>query len=173
MTTRLLLAAAVLSLFAVACGNDESDVGPTQELPAVPGDEDPPVVAGACLEEEPDCPDTLKPLPDEDPVALDPATGEPLGDGSLLVSDVVGVDIDGGFAISGFVWDDGTGLRLCDGLLESFPPQCGEPSLRLENPAVADLGPLQSEQGVTWSDQPVRLLGELVDDAFVVAADQG
>lgn len=63
--------------------------------------------------------------------------------------------------------DDGTSARLCQNLAESFPPQCGGVSLVLDDLTGIDLGLLQNAAGTTWSDQPVVILGELIEGALI------
>lgn len=64
--------------------------------------------------------------------------------------------------------DDGSGLRMCEALAESFPPQCGGRSIEVVNPDVIDVE-LTEEQGVRWSEAPVQLLGWVEGDAFFVS----
>ncbi|NNC91111.1 MAG: hypothetical protein HKN80_01325 [Acidimicrobiia bacterium] len=160
----------VLALVMAACGADET----TSDLPAADvGDgsaaADLPLdggagdgtgdggEAGTCLAGEPECQDTF---PDSGEPPVPPPPGLP------IVS-VLDSEIDGGFVITGFYFDDGTGMRLCEALAESFPPQCGGASIPIDNTAGADLGVLSIEQGVTWSDQPILVEGEVVDGVFV------
>ena len=56
------------------------------------------------------------------------------------------------------------GARMCETLLESFPPQCGGASIPVGDFDV-DL-PLSSEAGVTWTDQIAYLEGEIVGGVF-------
>jgi hypothetical protein len=58
--------------------------------------------------------------------------------------------------------------RLCGVLLESFPPQCGEPSLRLEGLDVHALDGLTSAEGVTWSERELSIHGEVDGDVLRV-----
>ncbi len=162
-------AVGVLALVLAACGGGDDDAAgiPINDAPGGTPD-----AAGACLVGEPDCQDTLTPLPGEEPIDLDPDTGEPVGAGSLSVGDVLGTDIDGGFAIQAFYLADDSGTYLCDALAESFPPQCGADRIPLENSAGIDLGPLQIEQGVSWSDDVVTVIGEVVDGVFVASNEQ-
>jgi hypothetical protein len=59
---------------------------------------------------------------------------------------------------------DGGPVRLCYALLESYPPQCGEPALELRG---LDLDALELETSAgdptvspaRWSDRPVRVRG--------------
>lgn len=142
----------VVALVLTACGTAET----TSELPTDSGAGDPPV-AGACLVGEPECEDTF------------PDSGEPTGPPppGLQITNVLNTDIDGGFAIQGFYFADRSGIRLCEALAESFPPQCGGAFIAFDNSAGADLGVLSVEQGVTWSDQPVVVVGSVIDGVFV------
>ncbi len=155
----------VLALVLAACGGAET----TSELPLDAGDGGGLPLdaqgggnggdggADTCLVGEPECQDTF-------PDSGEPAEPPPPG---LPIVAVVDSDIDGGFVISGFYFDDGSGVRLCDTLAESFPPQCGGPSIPFDNAAGADVGVLSIEAGVTWSDQPILVEGEVVDGVFV------
>jgi hypothetical protein len=161
---KILAVLGVIALVLAACGSDEGTL-------EVPGDDQQssglPLDAGAgggddggadtCLVGESECQDTF---PDSGEPPVPPPPGLP-------IATVANTPIDGGFVISGFVFDDGTGMRLCDSLAESFPPQCGGASIPFDNTAGADLGVLSIEQGVTWSDQPVLVEGEVVDGVFV------
>ena len=167
-STKRIAAVAVLALVLAACGGGEED---TAGLPINDAPGDTPDAAGACLVGEPDCQDTLTPLPGEEPIDLDPDTGEPLVGGGLSVGDVLATDIDGGFAIQAFYYADDSGTYLCDALAESFPPQCGADRIPLDNSAGIDLGLLQDEQGVSWSDDFVTIVGEVVDGVFVASSE--
>lgn len=48
--------------------------------------------------------------------------------------------------------------RLCEALLESFPPQCGEPSIEVTDVEVVD-SRWTHAQGVSWTDLPVEVSG--------------
>jgi hypothetical protein len=60
--------------------------------------------------------------------------------------------------VSGYVIERNGVPRICEAILESFPPQCGEPSLRLVGVVVA--GP----------EERVTLLGTVEDDVFRLSA---
>ena len=163
---RILPVLGLLALVLAACGSDET----TSDSPGDAGAGDQPAAslpldggagdgggADTCLVGELECQDTF---PDSGEPPVPPPPGVP-------VATVASTPIDGGFVISGFYFDDGTGVRLCDALAESFPPQCGGPSIPFDNTAGADLGVLSIEQGVTWSDQPILVEGEVVDGVFV------
>lgn len=64
--------------------------------------------------------------------------------------------------------DDGTGMRMCESLAESDPPQCGGRSVEVMNPGVIDVD-LNEDQGVRWADGPIQLFGWMEGDAFYVS----
>jgi hypothetical protein len=69
--------------------------------------------------------------------------------------------------LSGFVVERDGVARLCEALLESFPPQCGEPSVTIAN--VYELGAdLATEQDVRWTDLAVRLTGTVADGVVTI-----
>lgn len=80
------------------------------------------------------------------------------------MADATARAIDGAFEVRGFFFADDGGARMCETLLESFPPQCGGASLPVGDFDV-DL-PLTSEQGVSWTDQVVYLEGEIIEGVF-------
>ncbi len=150
---------AALALAAAACASG-ADVGETGELPPNP--------LSACHESEPDCNDTIdEPLFYGDEPDLGPVPGDVTGgfviDGGLTVTEALTTDAEGVIAVQGFVVQDQSGLRLCELLAESLPPQCGGESLTLSDLGAFDHDLLQSSQGVTWTDHPVTIFGEIVD----------
>ena len=42
-----------------------------------------------------------------------------------------------------------------------------------KNSAGVDLGPLQTEQAITWSNDHITVIGEIIDGVFVVAPMSG
>jgi hypothetical protein len=122
---------------------------------ATSGPEDESTAAGTCLAEAPDCEDDVEGGADLAPV--EPERG-------VAVADAFDQNIDGAFELRGFFFVDETGARLCELLAESFPPQCGGASVPVGDFAV-DLA-LNSESGVSWTDEVVYLEGELVGGVF-------
>ena len=61
-------------------------------------------------------------------------------------------------------------LRLCAQLLESFPPQCGGPSLVVEGLNIDSLSDIIRGGDCAWSARPVELDG-IVDDGILQVAD--
>jgi hypothetical protein len=161
---KMLTAVALIALLAAACGDDDT-AGGSEQLPPDP--------AATCPEGTPDCNDTpglAEPpiLPGEPDEGVDPGAGSPMVvDGGLTVSEALAGDVAGPIAVSGFVVEDAGGLRLCEVLLESYPPQCGGASIPLADTSTVDPDELQTAQGVTWTDYPVTVLGEVVDGVLV------
>ena len=181
---------AVLALTVAACGGGSDDEvseappAPTNGPVAVssppnpnPGADDSPVIAGACLEGEPDCVDTvaideeprdLPPSSDEEP-GIVPSGGALVG-GGLLPFEALSTDATAIIAVQGFLVDNGGVARLCELLAESLPPQCGGSSIPVTGYDEVIGVPLSESQGVTWTDQVVSLLGEVIDGVLVVDA---
>ena len=162
---RLLVAAVTtLILFAAACGSGAEPAS----LPVNDQPDDTPIAVGTCVQDEPDCVDTVV---DEEPRSLPndsaASSGMPV-DGGLTVSDALASGTEGILAISGFVLDDGETARLCEALAESFPPQCGGASIPLVGYQPVLAGQLTQAQGVAWTDQAFIMFGEVLDGTFVV-----
>ena len=88
------------------------------------------------------------------------AAGVPIPSGGLSVSEALASDLDGPLMVRGYVILRDDEYRLCEAILESDPPQCGEPSLRIEGPQREDL------QSLATNEAQVSLLGE-IDDATI------
>lgn len=162
--TRQIALLAALTLALTACGTPDAG-----DLPMNPDPNDSGQAAGACLEGEPECNDTPGDLPPPGDIADEPLAPSPaLVDGGLTVSEALATDAEGTIAVQGFVIvADGTSL-LCDSLAESFPPQCGGDSIEITGFEQALEAPITSAQGVSWTEERVAFLGEIVDGTFVV-----
>jgi hypothetical protein len=161
---KMLTAIALIALLAAACGDDGAAADAPGQLPPDP--------AATCPEGTPDCNDTpglAEPpiLPGEPDEGVDPGATPMVVDGGLTVSEALATDSTGPIAVSGFVVEDAAGLRLCEALAESFPPQCGGASIPLADTSTIDPDELQASQGVAWTDSPVTVLGEIVDGILV------
>jgi hypothetical protein len=91
-------------------------------------------------------------------------------DGGLTVAEALATDATGVLAVKGFVVADGDEVRLCDALLESYPPQCGGDSVVLDSLEVVDPDALTAEGAVTWTDSPQTVFGELADGLLTTTA---
>jgi predicted secreted protein len=69
--------------------------------------------------------------------------------------------------IRGFVVWEAAGARLCDVLLESFPPQCGQMWVVIAN-ADALTVELDEAQGVRWTASPVEIAAHFDGDRLIL-----
>jgi hypothetical protein len=94
------------------------------------------------------------------------------GCGTGTTSAVLSVDEaenhEGRAEVTGFLHADGDGVRLCAAVLESYPPQCGEPSLRVEGLELSSVDGLEREGRIEWREG-VTLTGTIHDG--VLTAD--
>jgi hypothetical protein len=91
-----------------------------------------------------------------------PASGMPIAGGGLSVSEALASDLEGPLQVKGYLVERGGELRLCTAVLESQPPQCGEPSLAVAGDA----------SGADQYDASglVSLLGEVEGGTITVSA---
>jgi hypothetical protein len=171
MVRKLAIALFAVTLVAAACGSDDTDDGAPQT------DDDTSGIAATCAIGVPDCNDTVVLGEDEPPVAdsdSEPVTSTGvLVNGGLTVDEALATDATRTLAVQGFLVADGTDIRLCSALAESFPPQCGGTSIVLDAASVDELvyddeTPFSSDQGVTWTDVTITLLGEIVDGRLAI-----
>ncbi len=165
----LVPAVAAIAILAAACGGGSSPDADGDDVAAVP------TVAGTCLEGAADCQDTGGPG-DEPPLLYDEPDGgvAPGGaglplviDGGLSVADALTTDAAGPLAVGAFFFSDGESTWLCDSLAESYPPQCAGERVAFEGASAIDPDELDETQGITWSAQPVTVIGSIVDGTFV------
>ena len=69
--------------------------------------------------------------------------------------------------VAGAVLWDQEGTRLCDALMESYPPQCGDPSVVIANPEALDLE-FQQAGGIWWNDEWIEIDGHFDGEIFTV-----
>jgi hypothetical protein len=127
------------------------------------------VSVAACGGDEP-TPDASPPPPAtgvESSVPADPLTI----DQALATSSDLPLLVKGSLVAA-----DGEAPKLCSALAESYPPQCGGPSLVIEGLDLATLDGLQSTDNpelaqVTWSESEITLLGTLSEGTFTVSDD--
>lgn len=71
--------------------------------------------------------------------------------------------------VNGNLLATGGDVRFCSALAESFPPQCGGPSLEIEGLKLEEVDGLTSEGDVSWTDRPIQLLGVVEDGVLTVS----
>ncbi len=159
---------AAIAIVAAACGGSAND------RPADGGASSPPP-ADTCLAGTPDCQDDPTAGGDGPLLYDDEPGGGVVGGGStplvvnggLSVSGALSTDAIGVIAVGAFYFSNGTDTWLCDSLAESYPPQCAGDRVAFEGDAAIDPDDLDEAQGITWSAQPVTVLGSIVDGVFV------
>lgn len=70
----------------------------------------------------------------------------------------------GAFEFTGYLFRVQGETRICDAILESYPPQCGGESYKVTGLDFSGVQGLEEAQGVSWTDRPVTLKGVLADD---------
>ena len=103
---------------------------------------------------------------DDDDIGSNPISG--VGPG-ISIGEAMTSSLDGPLLVNGHLHVQSGQVRLCEVLAESFPPQCGGTSLVVEGLDLTTMDGLTSEGSVTWSDQPVQVLGTVEGEVLTVA----
>lgn len=98
-------------------------------------------------------------------------SGLPIPGGGLSVGEAIAYSGTQVVAVFGFLIADDSEARLCERVMESLPPQCGEPSVRITNPDAFPNETVKSAQGVRWTDQPVTVFGHIVDGELTISTN--
>lgn len=96
--------------------------------------------------------------------------GAPAPGGGLTVEEAIASDAGEPLTVAGYLFVRGGDAKLCDAMLESYPPQCGGPSLVVEGLDVEEVEGVRSEGGMAWTEERVSLLGEVVGGAIRVTS---
>ncbi len=103
----------------------------------------------------------------DEPVSAGPSLG--VGPG-LSVSEALDSRLDQLLLVNGILVVKGDEARLCELLLESFPPQCGGASLLVIGLDLSTVDGLQREGDVQWTNGTVQLLGPVEDGVLTVSS---
>lgn len=95
----------------------------------------------------------------------EPRSTVPDDENAISVMQLLADEPAGDVVVRGLLFDDGSGLVLCEALAESFPPQCPGDRVEIDGEPTADF---TQEGGVRWTDRPVVLSGRLVDGRLVL-----
>ena len=93
-----------------------------------------------------------------------PISGVGLG---ISIGQAITSNLTGPLLINGLLHVQNGQVRLCETLAESFPPQCGGRSLVVTGLDLTTIDGLSSAGSVTWSDQPVQVLGSVVGELLL------
>jgi hypothetical protein len=96
----------------------------------------------------------------------DPAAGP--GE-TLTVAQALESGADGPLRVRGTLISDARDVRLCSAILESHPPQCGQPSLRVRGLDLVGVSNMEQAKGVGWTSREVTLVGEVEDRVLTVS----
>ncbi len=138
-----------------------------------------PVGMATCVEGATDCQDIVVEGDVADPGAdglevPGPGAGM-IVDGGLSIDEAMasagnaGIAVGEPFAVGGFLVVTDGEARLCEALAESYPPQCGGRSLRVDGDVSEYL--TQAEGSVSWNDNRVVLLGSVTDGETLTLVD--
>jgi hypothetical protein len=84
-------------------------------------------------------------------------------------------DASGEVTVEGaLIATEGEPVRLCSAILESYPPQCGQPSIEvrgldLDALELSSTRPGEDVAAARWSDRPIQVTGTIEDGVLVVA----
>jgi len=94
---------------------------------------------------------------------------------SVNPGQVAGLDEGTDVRVAGILFITPDSIRLCESIMESYPPQCGDPSVELTGLTGEDVVGLSRPTepdlaDVVWSDFPVSVFGTVQGDSVAVTA---
>ncbi len=90
-------------------------------------------------------------------------------DEALTVEEAIGADAEGPIRVRGTLFANAQGVRLCNAILESHPPQCGQPSLRVRGLDLVGVSNMEQAKGVGWTTREATLVGEVENGVLTVS----
>ncbi|MSQ05792.1 MAG: hypothetical protein EXR54_01250 [Dehalococcoidia bacterium] len=103
------------------------------------------------------------------PGAPGPGMGAGMGPG-ISVAEALVSRLEGPLLVRGWLWRaEGGELHLCAELTDSIPPQCRKPWFTVKGLDLSKVEGLRAEGGVTWSPQPVLVLGDVMRGVLEVS----
>jgi hypothetical protein len=96
--------------------------------------------------------------------------GAPSGQ-AITVDQLVARSSDTAVAVRGLLLVSNGTARLCAAVLESYPPQCGEPSVELVGLDLASIDGLTTANAVTWKEGMVVTVQRRQDTRFDVVTE--
>lgn len=100
-----------------------------------------------------------------------PGDGTQSGVGpGISVAEAIEGDFEVPVLVNGYLFVDAEGeVTLAEMVLESFPPQPGGATLVVEGIDLSQVE-LQGDQGMSWTDDTIQVLGTVADGKLVVDA---
>jgi hypothetical protein len=88
----------------------------------------------------------------------------------ISVTEAIEGDFVGPVLVNGYLFVDAAGeMTLAEMVLESYPPQPGGATLEVEGLDLSQME-LQSEQGMSWTDDTIQVLGTVEGGKLTVDA---
>jgi hypothetical protein len=88
----------------------------------------------------------------------------------LTVEEALHADADGAVRVRGILIADANEVRLCSAILESYPPQCGQPSLVVRGLDLVGVSNMEQAKGIRWTSREATLVGEVDDGVITISA---
>ncbi len=105
-----------------------------------------------------------------DPADIDePADSTPDDEDAIDLAELIATAPSGEVTVRAVLFDDGTGLVMCEVLAESFPPQCMGEKVAIANPDLVDADFTQQDE-IRWTDRVTVLVGIYSEGTFTVAS---
>ena len=86
----------------------------------------------------------------------------------ISIAEALASNLKGPLLVNGHLHVQSDQVRLCEVLAESLPPQCGGRVLVVKGLDLKTMDGLTSAGSVTWSDQPVQVLGTVEGEVLTV-----
>jgi hypothetical protein len=97
-------------------------------------------------------------------------TAPPTKRSSVYVDEAVTAGRGGPLLVRGYLLVENGRVRLCSGFAESYPPQCVQPWLDVPGYKLRGQQHIyKAHSGVTWTEEPVQLLGTIDDGRLTVS----
>ena len=103
---------------------------------------------------------------DDDDAPSGTTTSDP--DLPITVQQLIERSADTPIATQGLLYVVNDVARLCGAILESYPPQCGEPSVELVGLDLAAVDGVTADEGVAWKEGAVLTLQWSAESRYAV-----
>lgn len=90
---------------------------------------------------------------------------------NMSIAEALRKQPDGVINVRGFLYQYNGDVQLCDELLESFPPQCGSPSLVVRGLDLDTIPDLVRAEGCVWTKQMIEVSGILRDKVLTAKSN--
>lgn len=88
----------------------------------------------------------------------------------ISISEALAANIAGPLLINGLLHVQNSQTRLCESQAESFPPQCAGKYLVVDGLDLTTMDGLTTEGSISWTDQPVPILGTVEREVLTISS---